>query len=139
MKTKNNKTPARVKVNSCLFVLLAIVFGVMTFCGVNKLQTFGKNFRSVSDAPGLCYDEEAYKKSGSTVVVNAYPCLTQTDENGNAIPATSQNDYTMFLFDRTNLSGVTLTYELSTVITIIGGMFTLISLVGGIIYWNHNR
>ena len=112
---------------------------MMTFCGVNKLQMSGKNFRGISDAPGLCYDEDAYRNSGAMRVEDAYPCSTESDEEGNPLPATSQNDYAMFLYNQTNFSGAMLTNELVILMTVIGGILAVSSLVGGVIYWNHNR
>ncbi len=100
---------------------------------------FRKNFVGISDVPGLCYDEDTYKNSNSTIIENAYPCLTQTDENGNPIPATSQNDQTMFLFDHTSFSGHVISYELTIVLTVVGSMLTAASLIAALIYWNHNR
>ncbi|MBQ2660043.1 hypothetical protein IJF86_01300 [Candidatus Saccharibacteria bacterium] len=139
MKTKNIKTPARVKVNTGLFVVLAVILGVMTFCGVNKLQMFGRNFRGITDAPALCYDEDAYRSSDKSIIKDTYPCLTQIDEDGNNLPATSQNDHTMFLYNQNSFYGTVLTNELLALMVTVGGMLTLASFVGGIIYWNHNR
>ena len=139
MKAKSVKTPTRVKVNTGLFILLAIVLGAMTYCGASKLKMFSKNFRGISDAPGLCYDEDTYKKSNASIVEDTYPCSTQSDENGNPLPATSDNDYAMFLYDHTTFSGAILSNELIILVTTIGSMLTLASLAGGIIYWNHNR
>ena len=139
MKTKNNKMPARAKINTGLFIILAIILGVMTFCGASKLQMFGRNFRGISDAPALCYDEDTYKSSNASIIEDTYPCLTQTDEDGNNLPATSQKEHTMFLWNQTTFSGGVLTNELLVLLVSIGSMLTLTSFVGGIIYWNHNR
>jgi hypothetical protein len=43
MVIKNNKTPVRIVVNTGLFILMAIAFGIMTFCGINKLEVSRKN------------------------------------------------------------------------------------------------
>ena len=130
---KNNKTPARVNINAGLLVLVAIIFGVITFCGVNKLQDYRKNLTGVSDSPALCYDEEVYKNSNGSVRQDSYPCST----DGAAV--TDQKDYTMFLYDRISLTTSSLSYENGVVLTAIGGMLTIASLATAFIYWNHNR
>lgn len=137
MKAKKHKSAMRVYVNTGLLVLLAIAIGLMTFCGVQKLEMLHKNFTGISDVPGLCYDEERYRKNQT--IENAYPCLTQTDEDGNPIPATSQNDQTIFLFNHTSFSSSVLSHEFIIVLTVVGGIFTLTSLIAALVYWNHNR
>ncbi len=134
MATKNNKTSARVMINTCLFILMAIAFGAITLCGVNKLDAFRKSLVGISDAPALCYDEELYKKNNGTVIQDTYPCI----ENGTE-EATSQRDHTMLLYDKINFTA-TVNAELNDILLItIGSMMTLASFVGGIVYWNHNR
>ena len=130
---KNNKTSARVNINTGLLVLTTIIFGVITFCGVNKLQAFRRNLTGVSDAPALCYDEEAYKRSGGSVRQDTYLC------SSNGTTVTDQKDYTMFLYDRVSLTTSSLSYENGVLLTAIGGMLTIASLVAAIVYWNHNR
>ena len=139
MKIKKQQTPTKVKINTGLFLLLTIVLGLITFCGASKLQMFGRNFRGISDAPALCYDEDTYRSSDASIIEDTYPCLTQTDEDGNNLPATSQKEHTMFLWNQTTFSGAVLTNELLVLLVSIGGMLTLTSFVGSIIYWNHNR
>ena len=62
MKTKNDKKSTRVNINAGLLIVMAIAFGAITFCGVNRLDVYRKNLVGTSDAPGLCYDEDLYKK-----------------------------------------------------------------------------
>ncbi len=134
MVTKNNRTPGRVYINTGLLVLMAIVFGVITFCGVNELDAYRKNLVGISDAPGLCYDEELYRKNNGTVIQDTYPCI----ENGTE-EATSQRDHTMFLYDRVSFTATVNSQQNDILLIAIGSMMTLASFVGAIVYWNHNR
>ena len=133
MVTKINKPSSRIKTNTDLLVIATIVFGVITFCGVNRLQAYRKNLTGVSDAPALCYDEETYKKSNGSVRQDTY--LYSSD----GTTVTDQKDYTMFLYDRVSLTTSSLSYENGVLLTAIGGMLTIASLVAAIVYWNHNR
>lgn len=137
MKTKTNKTGMRVKVNTGLFVVAAILFMVMAFCGAQRLRVYQRSMVGISDAPGLCFDSERYYNNET--IENAFPCKTEVDENGDNIPADSQNDQTMFLYDRMSLIGSLTSVEMMAIIMIIGSLFSVASLMGGIIYWNHNR
>ena len=134
MATKNNKTSARVMINTGLFIVMAIILGVISFCGVNKLEMFRKNLVGISDSPALCYDEELYKKNNGTVIQDTYPCI----ENGTE-EATSQRDHTMFLYDKINFTATVNSQQNDILLITIGSMMTIASFVGGIIYWNHNR
>lgn len=134
MATKNNKSSARVCINAGLLVLMAIAFGIITFCGVNKLDASRKNLVGISDAPALCYNEELYKKNNGTVIQDTYPCV----ENGTE-EATSQRDHTMFLYDRISLTATVNSQQNDILLIAIGSMMTIASLIGAIVYWNHNR
>ena len=134
MVTKTNKSSARVMINTSLFIIMAIVFGIMTFCGLNKLETFRKSLIGISDAPALCFNEDLYEKNNGTVIQDAYPCnLNGTEE------ATSQRDHTMFLYDKINFTATVNSQQNDILLTTIGGMMTIASFIGAIIYWNHNR
>lgn len=134
MATKNNKTPARIKVNTGLLILMAIIFGIITFCGVGKLETSRKNLVGISDAPALCYDEELYWKNNRTVIQDTYPCVMNGTEE-----ATSQRDHTMFLYDKINFTAMTNSQQNDIILITIGSMLTIASFISAIIYWNHNR
>ncbi len=134
MAIKNNKTSARVMINTGLFILIAIAFAAMTFCGINKLDMSRRNLVGISDAPALCYDEELYKKNNGTVIQDTYPCI----ENGTE-EVTSQRDHTMFLYDKINFTATVNSQQNDILLITIGSMMTIASFVGGIIYWNHNR
>ncbi len=134
MATKSSKTSARVAINTGLLILMAIVFGIMTFCGVSKLDASRKNLVGISDAPALCYDEELYKKNDGTVIQDTYPCVMNGTEE-----ATSQKDHTMFLYDKINFSATINSQQNDILLITIGSMFTIVSFIGGIVYWNHNR
>ena len=134
MATKNNKTSTRVKINAGLLILMAIMFGVITFCGVNELARFRKNLIGISDAPALCFDEELYEKNDGTVIQDTYPCVLNGTEE-----ATSQRDHTMFLYDKINFTATINSYQNDILLVAVGSMMTIASLVGAVVYWNHNR
>ncbi len=134
MKTKNNKTFARIKINTILLILMAIIFGVITFCGISQLNAFRKNLVGVSDAPALCYNEELYEQNDETIIQDTYPCISNGTEE-----ATSLKDHTMFLYDRISLTATINSWQNDILLISIGGMLAIGSLVSAIIYWNHNR
>ena len=88
----------------------------------------------IIDAPSLYFDSEAYEKSNHGIIQDAYPCKTEVDENGDNIPADTQNDQTMFLYDRVSLIGLLTSIEIQAMIMTIGCLLLIASLVGGIIY-----
>ena len=139
MAIKNNKTQTRVYVNTGLFMLAAILFVVVAFCGAQRIGVYQRSMSGITDAPGLCFDSEAYEKNNHEVIQDAYPCKTEVDENGNNIPADSQNDQTMFLYDRVSLIGSLTSVEIQAMIMTSGCLLSTAGFVGGIIYWNHNR
>jgi len=139
MATKTNRTKTRVCVNTGLFIIAAILFVIVAFCGTQRIGVYQRSMVGISDAPGLCFDSEAYEKNNHEVIQDAYPCKTEIDENGENIPADSQNDQTMFLYDRMSLVGSLTSIEIQAAIMTIGCLLSMASFIGGIIYWNHNR
>lgn len=139
MKAKS-KSNIRVKVNTAILVLCAAVFGAMTCSGVKQLDKLRVSLNGVSDAPALCYDEEKYNANADyRVIEGTYPCLLETDENGENVPAESPRDVAMFIYDRVSLTSSMLSTELDVVVVAIGSMFTVASLAGAVVYYNHNR
>ena len=133
-KTTNTKTSCRVIFNTLLFVVAAIMFGAITICGVNQLNLYNRNLVGVSDAPALCYNEELYEKNNGTVIQDTYPCVSNGTEED-----TSLRDHTMFLYDRVSFTSTVLGQELMIFTVIVGCLLTTASVLGGVIYWNHNR
>ncbi len=137
MSTKSNKTNIRVKINTSLLFIMSVVFGVITFTTASSIYKASNSFQSVSDAPGLCYDET--KTEDSFIRENSYICTTEHDEDGNALQATTNNENTLFLYDRLTLSSLIRSGDHIAVILSIGSMFTIASFVATIVYWNHNK
>lgn len=93
-----------------------------------------------SDRPGICFEEESNFENGRpTTVTGAYVCLMETNENHERIRAKEPNDFAMYLDDRITFSAVIDSLEKAITLGIIGSMFTLSTLIGAIVYWNHNR
>ncbi len=130
MSTKSNKTNIRVKINTSLLFIMSVVFGAITFTTASNIYKASNNFQSVSDTPGLCYDENRE---------NSYICTTKYDEDGNALQVTTDNEYALFLYDRLMLSSLIRSGDHIAVILSIGSMFTIASFVATIVYWNHNK
>ncbi len=137
MSTKSNKTNIRVKINTSLLFIMSVVFGVVTFTTASSIYKASNNFQSVSDAPGLCYDET--KAEDSFIRENSYICTTEHDEDGNALQATTNNENTLFLYDRLTLSSLIRSSDHIAIILSIGSMFTVASFVATFVYWNHNK
>lgn len=140
-KTKQ-KTSKRVIVNSCLLLLMTIIFGVMTCCGASKIALYSRSHSAfvASDGPMLCFEEESDFVDGRPTVRNgAYICSTEVDENANPIRLVDDNDYAMFLNERISFTAVIESVQLGIVLCVLGSMLTLVSLISTIVYWNHNR
>ena len=137
MSTKSNKTNIHVKINTSLLFIMSVVFGVITFTTASNIYKASNNFQSVSDAPGLCYDET--KTEDVFIRENSYICTTEHDEDGNALQTTTNNEYALFLYDRLTLSSLIRSGDHIAVILSIGSMFTIASFVATFVYWNHNK
>lgn len=139
-KTKKPKTSARVKVNTCLLLLLAVLFGVLTWCGTSRIMAHGRGhsaFIATDDNPGICFEEESDFINGPpTTRKGAHVCITEEDGR---VHATDINDYTMFLNERVSFTATIESMQLAIVLFTIGLMSTIASLIGAIVYWNHNR
>lgn len=130
MKTKVASSKTRIKVNTCILVVLSILIGLMTFLGVKRLESYRLNLIGVSDAPGLCFDEEKYKNE---LIEDAYPCTTDGE------PVSSDNENVIFLFNRANFASTMEINGMLLVLITIGSILTVSSLVVAVVYWNHNR
>lgn len=137
MSTKSNKTNIRIKINTSLLLIMSIAFGVITFTTASNIYKASNNFQSVSDAPGLCYDET--KTDNAFIRDNSYICTTEHDEDGNALSATTDNEYTLFLYDRLTLSSLIRSGDHIAIVIAAGSMFTIAGLVTTFVYWNHNK
>ena len=136
------KTSKRVIVNSCLLLLMTIILGAMTCCGVSKIDSYSHSHTAfvASDSPMLCFEEESDFVDGHPTVRNgAYICSTEVDENANPVRLMDGNDYAMFLNERISFTAVIESVQLGIVLCVLGSMLTLVSLISTIVYWNHNR
>lgn len=131
MKKNTNKTSARVKINTVLLAVLAVMFGLATFFGANSIHAYRKNLIGVSDAPALCYNDQRF--DDFTVIEDAYPCAT----DGEAI--TTTDEYAIFLYNRSNFAATINSAEIEVVLVTLGTMMTAAALFGAVLYWNHNR
>ena len=131
MKKNTNKTSARVKINTVLLAVLAVVIGLATFFGASAIHAYRKNLVGVSDAPALCYNDQRFDEL--TVIEDAYPCAT----DGEAI--TTTDEYAIFLYNRSNFAATINSAEMEVVLVTLGTMLTAASLIGAVVYWNHNR
>ena len=129
MSIKKHKTSFRIKLNTCIFVIAAIIFFALTCVGFIRANAYISGMPSVVDAPGLCMDDDD---------TNAYICGFGEDENGSPLPATE--DETIIYFVQQG-RGITFLSGLATIVAIkvVGSIATIASLLGGLIYWIHNR
>lgn len=137
MSTKSSKTNIHIKINTSLLFIMSVVFGVITFTTASNIYKASNNFQSVSDAPGLCFDET--KTDSIFTRDNSYICTTEHNEDGSALPATTANEHTLFLYDRLTLSSLIRSGDHIATIIAIGSMFTIASFVATFVYWNHNK
>lgn len=135
---KSTKTPTRVKINTIVLFALSITFGAITFVTASQIYQASRNFQSVSDAPGLCYDES--ESLGGIVRENSYICTTEYDEvTDQSKAATTTNEQALFLYDRLTLSSLIRSGDMIVTVIAIGSMFTLGALATTFVYWNHNK
>ena len=135
---KSTKTPTRIKINTIVLFALSITFGAITFVTASQIYQASRNFQSVSDAPGLCYDES--ESLGGIIRENSYICTTEYDEvTDQTKAATTTNEQALFLYDRLTLSSLVRSGDIMVAIIAIGSMFTLGTLAATFVYWNHNK
>ena len=130
---KNTNRP-KVLVVTLLFVMAAVIFSLIAAQGIWKINQYDKNFRPVSDSPGLCYDE----KDGGSVRDNSYPCYTYTDMTGKNAEVDDDNDRTIFLYDKYVFLGKTQTMQMRSIVVVISALFAATAIFGAVIYYIHN-
>lgn len=127
---------------------MTIVFGVMTCCGLRcmKRQNMMKQSFVVGDGAILCFEEEGdLVKDDFTGVKmpqnreGAYICSSEYDEDNNPVRVSDAEDYVFYLNNHIIFNSMRESIELSTIMCMLGLMATIASLIGTIIYWNHNR
>ncbi len=139
---ENHKTSSRVVVNSILLFLMAVIFGVLTWCGSSRIIAYGRNHQAyiASDSPGICFEKESdYENGLPTTREGVYVCTTEIDENDEFVRVTDVDGYTMFLNDRISFAATVESIQLEIVLCVVGSMLTIASLISAIVYWNHNR
>lgn len=134
---KTSKSKSRIFINTGLFLLASAIFAALGLCGAKKLERFDKLFVALQDSPSLCFESDEAKKEEPAK--NAYVCKGEVDENGNIPASESQTDQSIFLYDRLHLATATTINAVQTAIVATGIFFSIASLFGAIIYWNHNR
>lgn len=137
MSTKSNKTNIRIKINTSLLFIVSVIFGAITFTTASNIYKTSNNFQSVSDAPGLCYDEA--KTESTFIRDNSYICTTEHDEDGNALQVATANEHTLFLYDRLTLSSLIRSGDHIAIVISIGSMFTIAGFAATFVYWSHNK
>ena len=130
MSTK--KSNSRVLINTGILILMSVIFGALTFCGVSKIQSVSKNFQGVTNAPALCFDETHTDEDGYKTLDGAYIC----DKNGAEASSSAQS---LFVYDKLAQYSILRSNDLVVAITTIGSILTVASLLGAVVYLNHNR
>lgn len=115
---EDHKTSARVIVNSILLFLMAVIFGVLTWCGSSRIVAYGRNHQAyiASDSPGICFEKESDYENGLPATrEGAYVCTTEIDENDEFVRVTDVDGYTMFLNDRISFAATVESMQLEVV------------------------
>lgn len=141
IKAKRPRTSTRIKVNTCLLLLLTVLFGAMTCFGISRIRAFNISATAftISDGPGLCRYDGADPKDLEFMREEVYLCSLEHDEDGNYVEVTDVKDHTLYLNNKITFASEIISAQLKTILCIIGSMFTIASLIGTIVYWNHNR
>ena len=131
---KNSTSSVRVKINTLLFVIAAVVFSVASYYGASL---FKDGTIEITHVPGVCWDDVGKGDDKSTE--NEYICLPKVGEDGKNIAVSSDNEYALFLYDQSQFSRAMETEHAQTIVMFVGNIFAVASLFGAVIYWNHNR
>lgn len=137
---KKPKTNLRVAINTCIFILISLCFGLLTCRGVQHLQLSSKHYLSIIDSPNLCFEKSKTDDGGNRSVQGAYLCSSKTtnaDHKNEHL--TNSEDQTLFLYNKLAFSSLMRSNDLMILLVTIGSMFTIASLAGGVIYWIHNK
>lgn len=126
--TAQKETKGRMAINTVLLLVLTAALGVMTCCGVKKLNAPYETDKGYYNVPAICTEDE-----GWLVNEDSYLCWTDGSR------AEGAEDYAFFLYDQVRFASVIQDQNLMTVLTVVGSMLTAASLVATIVYWNHNR
>ncbi len=134
--TKRIKRPLRIKLNTGLFVIAAIIFAAITFCAATWVAEMNESIsghRHITNQPALCFDA-VENDDGTIDRDNGHVCNSGTEET-----ATDPQVLTMFLHEEILFAQDQSATNASVAIVAIGSLFTVASLIGAIIYWNHNK
>ncbi|MCR5572212.1 MAG: hypothetical protein K6F57_00345 [Candidatus Saccharibacteria bacterium] len=135
MSTKKVKTNNRVKFNTLLLVLVAIVFAVISFFSMINLAGSSTWMMPISNGRGLCFDETV-DSDGAKGTKNEGVCASL---GGDEERTKDINDVAMFLYNKIYYAEQTDAYRSAFSTFVIGLMFTIASLTGAVVYWNHNK
>ena len=132
----NSNARRRININTAVILTLAILFGAITFCYSSSMLASGKLMHKISNSPAICFDDKE-DADGGEWTENEFVCTLTLDENGNNVPVTDMKDYALFFYDNETLIN-DINAQLSAEMTaMIGGFFTIATLVGAIVYHNH--
>ena len=135
MSTKKVKTNNRVKFNTLLLVLVAIVFAVISFFSVINLAGSSLWMTPISNGRGLCFDETV-DSDGVRGTKNEGVCASSGDDEARTEDV---DNAAIFLYDKMFFAEQMDAYRSAFSTFIIGLMFTIASLTGAVVYWNHNK
>ena len=101
------------------------------------INLFGSStwMMSISNGRSLCFDETV-DSDGAKGTKNEGVCASL---GGNEEHTKDINDVAMFLYDKMNYAEQMDAYRSAFSTFVIGLMFTIASLTGAVVYWNHNK
>ncbi len=135
MSTKKSKTNNRVKFNTLFLVVIAFVFGAISFFSMINLAGSSTWMMPISNGRGLCFDETV-DSDGVKGTKNEGVCASS---GGDEARTEDINDAAIFLYDKMYFAEQTDAYRSAFSTFVIGLMFTIASLAGAVVYWNHNK
>lgn len=120
---------------------MAVFFGAMTCYGVSWLRNFNISATAftISDGPNLCRRSETTLDDHTFYLDDVYLCSLKHDEDGKFIELSDTEDYVFYLNNQITFASGINSAQLKVVLCVIGSISTVASLMGAIIYWNHNR
>lgn len=135
MSTKKVKTNNRVKFNTLFLVVVAFVFGAISFMSMINLAGTGLWMKQISDGRAICFGETV-DSDGVKVTKNEGVCASA---GGDGEHTKDINDVAMFLYNKMYYAEQMDVYRSTFSTFIIGLMFAIASLAGAVVYWNHNK
>ena len=126
---KNPTSKSRVAINTLLLLALSAICAIASVCACGYLKHELNNTGAISNSPALCNEVEGEE----------YICSLEVDENNKNIAISDNQDFALFNYDQFVYTRAVQVANTLAIAKMIGVISVSASLLGAIVYWNHNR